>query len=141
MGRYKAILVIVLTTCICCTDNPEQYIGHIEGYWQIQRVEQNNKLLREYTSNTIIDYFKMNNDGSGFRKKVTPNLEGSFNVSGHSANFKYRIERDSLNIYYDEDPVNFKETIKRATANELIITNARGFRYIYLPYSLSKAQE
>jgi hypothetical protein len=140
MRIYNPILAVVAITLISCTDNPERYIEHIEGYWQIERVEKHKALIMAYTSTGAIDYFKINADGSGFRKKVTPTMEGTLLVSDHSVMFNYRIENDSLNIYYNEDANTFKETIKRATETELVITNSRGFKYTYVPYKSEPEQ-
>ena len=135
MCELKSILLPLFIILNGCSGNPEQFIAHIEGYWEIHRVEQNNILLKEYDSNFSIDYFKIDPDGTGFRKKVTPNLKGTFNVSEHSTPFKYKLEHDSLNIYYNDDGIVFKETIKRATETELVITNAEGFKYTYKPFN------
>ena len=135
MCEIKYILLPLFIILNGCAPNPEQFIVHVEGYWEIHQVEQNNSLLKAYDSNFTIDYFKVNPDGTGFRKKVTPTLEGTFTVSHHYTPFRLEIEHDSLNIYYNNDEINFKETIKRATQTELVITNAQGFKYTYKPFN------
>ncbi len=131
MSELKYILLPLFIILNGCSGNPEQFIAHIEGYWEIHQVEQNNSLLKAYDSNFMIDYFKINPDGTGFRKKVTPTFKGAFNITEDIAPFTFKFEHDSLNIYYNENGIVFKETIKRATETEMVIVNADGFKYTY----------
>lgn len=134
--NFKSIFFIAFTTLILssCSSSPKSNIPFIKGYWEIKEVQKDNKLIKEYTISTIVDYFEVNDDLSGFRKKVTPTLEGSFMVTQDQAPFNLKVENDSLNIYYNQNNVVTKETIIKASKKELIIVNSQGFRYIYKPY-------
>ncbi|MCK5401669.1 MAG: hypothetical protein KAJ28_08540 [Flavobacteriaceae bacterium] len=134
MLRVNYLILIIFITISGCTINPEQYKEHIEGYWEIHHVEKNKKIIKEYTFNAAIDYFKVNSDNTGFRKKVSPISVGTFIVSQHFSPFTLKTENDSLNIYYKINDVITKETIIKASESELVITNSRGFTYNYKPY-------
>ncbi|WP_347925056.1 lipocalin family protein [Pontimicrobium sp. SW4] len=132
--RSLLYIVIIAFTFSNCTSNPEDEIAFIEGYWEIKEVKKDNKLIKAYNANLSVDYFEINNDLTGFRKKVTPTLNGTFIVNQDEAPFTLKIENDSLNIYYNHNSIITKETIIRATKEELVIVNSQGFRYIYNPY-------
>ena len=83
----------------------------------------------------MVDYFIMTNTYQGFRKKVSPKLDGSYIVTQHDSPFTLKIENNKLNIYYSINNVTFKETIKFASKDALIISNADGFTYIYKPFT------
>lgn len=139
--RIFLYIVVAAFTFSSCTSNPEDKIAFIKGYWEIKEVKKDNKLIKEFNINLSVDYFEVNNDLSGFRKKVTPTLNGTFNINQDEASFTLRIENDSLNIYYSHNDVITKETIIKATKEELVIVNSQGFRYIYKPYKSINIEE
>lgn len=118
-----------------CSQDPVVFIDHLEGYWEIEKVEQNNAVLKEFTISTMVDYFVLTTDSTGFRKKVSPKLDGSYIVTQHDSPFTLKIEDHKLNIYYTVDDVSFTETIKFASDEVLIITNDQGFVYTYKPFT------
>ena len=132
--RTVFYIMIITFTFSSCTSNPEDSIEFIEGYWEIKEVKKDNKLIKEYSTSPMVDYFKVNNDLTGFRKKVSPTLNGTFIVNQDKAPLTLKVENDSLNMYYNHNDIITKETIIKATKKELIIANSQGFSYIYKPY-------
>ena len=69
---------IIYTLCVfvflSCSSKPEKQVEYLNGYWEIVQVKKNNQILREYTINTIVDYFEMTDSITGYRKKVAPTL-------------------------------------------------------------------
>ncbi|MCK0110099.1 hypothetical protein MWU58_12400 [Flavobacteriaceae bacterium S0825] len=139
--RKSLFIVLVALTFGSCTSSPEDKIAFIEGYWEIKEVKKDNKLIKEYNVNLSVDYFEVNDDLTGFRKKVTPTLNGTFTVTQDQALFTLKAENDSLNIYYNHNDVITKETVIKATKEELVIVNTQGFRYIYKPYKSINIEE
>lgn len=133
---FKIIFRIIIIAFIFsgCSSNPEDKIPFIEGYWEIKEVQKDGKLKKEYNISMFIDFFEVNDDLTGFRKKVSPKLDGTFLITQDQAPFTLKNENDSLNIYYNHNNVITKETIVKATKQELIIANNQGFRYIYKPF-------
>jgi hypothetical protein len=82
----------------------------------------------------MVDYFKVNDDLTGYRKKVSPSLDGKFTVTSDESPFILKVKNEKLYIYYTVNNVTFKETIKKASETELIITNSEGFEYTYNPF-------
>jgi len=81
-----------------------------------------------------IDYFKVNADLSGYRKKVTPRFDGAFEMSQHESEFAIFIKDSHLWIVYTDNEVTYREEIIRANASSLIISNSDGFIYTYKPF-------
>jgi hypothetical protein len=133
MKRLLLILVVVLSV-LTCSENPEMFIPHLEGYWEIKQVKKEGKVVKTYTISTTVDYFKVNDDLTGFRKKVTPSLDGKFTVTDDESPFVLKVENNKLYIYYTVNNITFKESIEHATEEELVITNDEGFKYIYKPF-------
>ena len=115
--------ILILTVIFSCSPNPETFIPHINGYWEIDKVMAHNGKNRDYNYNDTIDYFELNDSLIGFRKKLKPNFVGTFETSKDAESIKVILENDSLNIYYTTAFASWKETILLATNEQLKIIN------------------
>ena len=130
----KIIAVVLFISILSCQKNPETYIEHIDGYWEIDEVTLPDGSKRDYNYNDTIDFFSINDSLTGFRKKLKPNFDGSFSTSDDVEQLKLVIENDSLNIYYKTPYSEWKETVLKATEEQLIIQNQNKLRYVYKRY-------
>lgn len=117
-----------------CSNHPEQFIPHIEGYWEIKEVTLTDGNKKIYEFNDTVDYFKISDSLTGFRKKLKPNISGGFETSQDVETFQIKIENDSLNIYYTTNFAHWKETILSASEEELLIINKAKVLYLYKRY-------
>lgn len=132
MKRLLIILLVVLT--IGCSKNPETYIEHINGYWEIEKVILPDGSEKNYTYNATIDFLNINDSLTGFRKKLKPTLDGKFTASIDAEILKLVIENDSLNVYYSTPFANWKETILFADNEKLKVINQNKNVYLYKRY-------
>ena len=117
-----------------CSSKVSTYIPFIEGYWEIVSVTKDQKKVKEFKISGSVDYFKVNADLSGYRKKVTPRFDGAFEMSQHESEFTISIRNKRLWINYANNEVTYSEEIIRANSASLIISNSDGFIYTYKPY-------
>ena len=76
--------------------------------------------------------FKIKKDSIGYRKKVAPQLDGSFIVSNNVSNFKLKTTNDnSLHLIYSNKNFNTDEVIKELSKSNLVIINSEGILYRY----------
>lgn len=120
---------------IACSENPETYIEHLEGYWEIKEVTLANGNKKEYKFNETIDYISLNDSLYGFRKKLKPGINDTYFTSDNSENLSVKIENGSLNIYYDTPYAKWKETVLEATPENLRIINDSKDVYLYKKYT------
>ena len=95
----KIILSIALLLALSCSESPDKMLPFISGYWEISEVKKDNAIIKSYTISTSVDYFQVNDDNSGFRKKVMPTLEGNYIVNEHETPFILKIDRNTLTIH------------------------------------------
>ena len=129
--------VLFLTTLFFygCKPHPVDYIEFINGYWEIENVYNNGKLLKEFKISQEIDYFRINNDLSGFRKKLKPNFNGSYTTSKDQLNFKLEIKFNKrLMIVYEDNNTIFVEEITKVNKTNLSIKKDKGMVYNYKVY-------
>jgi hypothetical protein len=117
-----------------CKSDVSTYIPFIEGYWEIVSVSKDQKKVKEFKMSGSIDYFKVNSDVSGYRKKVTPRFDGAFEMSQHESEFTISTRDNRLWIDYANNEVTYSEEIIRANSASLILSNSDGFIYTYKPY-------
>ena len=130
----RLIALLFITTLISCQSDVNSYIPFIEGYWEIVSVTKDEKKIKDYKMSGSIDYFKVNPDLSGYRKKMTPRFDGAFEMSQHESNFTISVIDHHLWLNYTNNGVSYREEIIRANNSSLVISNADGFLYIYKPY-------
>lgn len=130
----KACFYLMLILLISCGQDPEEKLQHLNGYWQIEKVEMAEDSIREFSMNGIVDYFHFEN-GEGFRKKVRPQLDGKYLITQDAEKMEARIENDSLNLYYSTPFSSWKETVLKANEQELVLKNEWGKTYYYKKFT------
>jgi len=130
----KLITPLLISLLYSCQSDVTDYIPFVEGYWEIVSATKDQKKIKDFKISGVIDYFKINDDLSGYRKKVTPRFDGALEISQDQSNFKLSIEDHQLRINYNNNGIAYKEQIMRANETSLIISNSNGFSYTYKPY-------
>lgn len=117
-----------------CSNNPKNYIDYLNGYWEIDEVTLADGSKRTYNYNDTIDFISITDSLTGFRKKLKPNFDGTYSASNDEESLTIVIENDSLNMYYKTPQSQWKETVLKATEEQLIIQNQQKIRYTYKRY-------
>lgn len=135
VSNKTLLLIFGLLIISSCAQNPETYIQHIEGYWEIEKVVLSNGFEKEYKFNETIDYISINDSLNGFRKKMKPGLNDTYFTSDDAEAITIKLENDSLNIYYSTPYAKWKETVLEATPKSLRVINENNNVYLYKRYT------
>lgn len=127
----RLLFLILVVTIFSCKKDPETFIDHIVGYWEIESVTFPNGETKTYTFSETIDFIDFNDSLTGYRKKLKPSLDGKFITSKDAESFKLILENDSLNAYYTTPYSNWKETILSADSLHLKVINQDKKVYLY----------
>lgn len=119
---------------LSCNKDPAENLHHLNGYWEIKRVERNGEIVVEYRFNENVDFFELNNM-KGIRKKVKPQLNGTYLVTDDAENIEVKIDDDVLYIYYTTAFDTWREKVKTLTENDLELENEDGILYHYKRYT------
>ncbi|MGB0950193.1 MAG: lipocalin family protein [Marinirhabdus sp.] len=114
----------------CAKTDPREQQRKLAGYWEIKTVQLPDRAQKEYNISTTIDYIEVT-ENRGTRKKVRPNIEGTFHGTPLVENFDIKIEADSLILYYETPFYSWKETVIKAEDSLLVIKNKDGKIYRY----------
>ena len=134
MLKKTVFILLTVFTLSCTQQSPNEQLQNLPGYWEIESVEFSDGTEKEYKISTTIDFIEITNN-QGIRKKVNPQLDGSFKVSKDAETFTPKIEQDSLQLYYKTPFDTWKETILLAQDSTLHVLNKDGNIYKYKKFS------
>jgi len=133
--KYAHILPVIASLIMfSCSKNTDNFIEHLSGYWEIERVIMKDGTKREFKINQMIDYIFIDDSLTGFRKKLQPNFQGTYTGSDDTEVFKLTKDNNTLKITYTTDLNTWTETIIFANSNTLIIKNDAEITYEYKRY-------
>ena len=130
MKNLVLIFLLAITATSCKQQTPQEKLNNLNGYWEIEKVEFSRDSIKEFRMSENVDYFEIKN-GTGFRKKVRPQYDGTYIVTEDAEKIEAKIENDSLNLYYSTPFDSWKETVLEAGEEKMSIRNNRGLIYHY----------
>ncbi|WP_244526828.1 hypothetical protein [Pseudozobellia thermophila] len=114
----------------CSRSVSKEDLDHLNGYWEIAKVTFPDGNTKEYTVNTSVDFIMLE-DLKGYRKKMQPNLTGTYRTSDDAEAFTIKEEGGALWINYKSELSEWSERLERLEQNAFSVTNEEGIRYDY----------
>ncbi|CAN5212209.1 lipocalin family protein [soil metagenome] len=131
--RETWFLVILLIFTACNSKDPATLVQYLDGYWEITKVERDGQIIKEYRFNENIDFFEI--DGmQGIRKKVKPQLDGTYLVTNDFEKVEIEIEDSRLILSYTTPYDSGKEKVVEIKENTLVMEKEAGIIYHYQRY-------
>ena len=122
---FISVLLISCQSKVASTDLPK-----INGYWEIEKVVFEDGNQKEYSINETFDYFKIKNN-KGIRKKVMPQLDGTFLVNDTFESIEIKETDGKYFIHCSTDFAKWQEQIVSLTDQELVLLNPSKKEYHY----------
>lgn len=105
-------------------------LSDLNGYWEIAEVTFPDGTQKQYTLSPSIDFIHLK-DGKGFRKKMQPKLDGTYDTSRDVALLAVKSVQDTFTLQYKNDFSRWEETLVRLDAEAFSVLNAEGVLYSY----------
>jgi hypothetical protein len=131
MKKVFGLLIAVLVMTSCKQKIEPTDIAKINGYWEIEKVVFKDGEVKEYGMNESFDYFRIEKNNLGIRKKVMPQLDGTFLVDNTFEKVKIRFTADKTFLDYSTPYMKWSEEILALTTTELVVLNAEKKEYHY----------
>ena len=131
MKNTFGILFLSLLFISCQQKIKPEDISKINGYWEIEKVVFDQGKDKEYGINESYDYFQIDKNNTGFRKKVVPQLDGTFVVNNSQESVKVRFEDNKAFIDYATPYAKWSEELVAISNDELVLKNAEKKEYHY----------
>lgn len=125
------ILFVSLFFVGCQQNIKPSDITKLNGYWEIEKVVFEKGKDKEYGMNENFDYFKMEKNNNGIRKKVTPQMDGTFLVNDTYENVTVRFKEDKAYLDYSTPYMKWSEEVIALSEKELVLLNAEKTEYHY----------
>lgn len=131
MKNTFKILVLTLFFVGCQQKIQPTDIAKINGYWEIEKVVFEEGKVKDYKMNESYDYFEIGNNNKGLRKKVMPQLDGSFLVNDSYENVAVRFQDKQAFLDYSTSYAKWSEEIIALSEEELVLRNEEKKEYHY----------
>ncbi|WP_445716115.1 lipocalin family protein [Flavobacterium sp.] len=127
----KIFLLIVLISTFSCKQKISQAdISNLNGYWEIEKVELPDGDKKEYKVNETIDFFKIEVN-KGYRKKVMPQLDGTYLTNDLQEDLVVVIKDGDASINYKTTYASWNEQIIELSNDKLVLQNEQELVYYY----------
>lgn len=127
----RILLLIVLVSALSCKQKiTEADLSNLNGYWEIEKVELPDGDKKEYKVNETIDFFKIEAN-KGFRKKVMPQLDGTYLTNDIQEDVVVVIKDSDASLQYKTTYASWKEEIIELTKDKLVVKNQQEIEYYY----------
>lgn len=130
LQKFIIILLAHILFAGCNSPITKESLVHLNGYWEIEKVKLADGTEKEYNFNPSIDYFEVS-DTIGIRKKLKPQLDGTFISTKDSENFTLHISNEQVELQYKNPLSSWKEQIISITKDRMIIKNEAQNMYFY----------
>lgn len=130
MKKTVCIIVAFLALVSCSQKVVPADLAKINGYWEVEKVVFDSIDDKEYRMNEVYDYFKIDNN-KGIRKKVMPQLNGTFLVNDVFEKVSVRYTADGIFLDYATAYMKWSEEIITLTDTELVLLNKDNTEYHY----------
>ncbi len=131
MKNIFKLLFVSLLFISCQQKIKPSDIATINGYWEIEKVVFDQGKDKDYTINESYDYFKIAKNNVGIRKKVMPQLDGTFIVNDTYENLKIRFDKDKVFFDYVTPYAKWSEELIAISKDKLVFKNAENKEYHY----------
>lgn len=131
MKNSLKIVFICLFFVGCQKEIKPEEIAFINGYWEIEKVVLNTGKEKLYKVNDSFDFFELKANNKGIRKKVSPQLNGTFLVNDTFENISLVYINKAVFIAYATSYAKWKEEIILLTKEKLVLRNDEKSEYHY----------
>ncbi len=133
--NYSPVFLLFLLVFNSCKKPGPEDLEYLSGYWEIREVRFAEGGNREYQANTTIEYFELAPDTTkGYRKKLHPQVDGSYRTSDDALLMEWFLRDERLFLRFEGEPEAWEEEVIELNDQRLVTRHANGLEYIYSRY-------
>lgn len=123
------IITLLIFACESASVN-EANLHYLNGYWEISEVVFPDGSIKEYGVNPSIDFIQFE-DGKGYRKKMQPKFDGSYDTSNDMESFTLAKGSQNFVLQYKNEFSEWEENLVAVDSMGFSVTNMDGIQYRY----------
>lgn len=125
----EKIAILLMLVVFGCTNQPQIDLSELEGYWEIEFVEQKGEVFSNNQKTPLYDFYSVDKN-SGVHKKVAPQFNGNFQTSESSVAFEITEEKGIFKLNFSTPWNRWQKVIKVLNAERLVLYHqGRNFNY------------
>lgn len=129
--KKSLVIAFIAVLSISCKPKVEVTdIAKISGYWEIEKVVFPDGTTKEYGINEVYDYFEIKSN-KGIRKKVMPQLDGTFLVNDAFEKIAIKENHEKYYINYSTSFSKWQEELISISNQEMVLVNDSKIEYHY----------
>jgi len=129
--QKKLVFIIGFLIFLGCQSNiDKEELELLNGYWEIDEVKMPDGTFKDYEINQTVDYIFLK-DTIGFRKKVAPQLDGTYLVTNHQETFVVITENEVFFLEYKTEYGIWREKLIDLCEEHFTVENENGIIYTY----------
>jgi hypothetical protein len=130
MQKFILFSLLILSFSGCQEAVKSSDLVLLNGYWEIDEVTMSDGSSKDYEINQSVDYIKYEN-GEGIRKKVAPQLDGTYLVTNHQESFTILEENKQFFIEYKTEYGSWREKLLHIDKETFSVENDQKTIYLY----------
>lgn len=103
---------------------------YLNGYWEINNVVFSDGRQKDYGINPTIDFILLEGT-QGYRKKMQPKFDGSYQTSNQTEAFEVIESQDYFVLTYKHDLDERQETLIQLDSLSFTVRDQEGVQYMY----------
>lgn len=131
MKKTVLLLIVTLVLTACGQKVSKEETLKLNGYWEIEKVLLADGSEKDYKVNMMYDFFEIGKEFKGFRKKVTPQLDGKFLTDNSAEAVEITEKENKVYLNYKTDYATWKEELKSISEDKMVILNQQNIEYHY----------
>ncbi len=129
MNIYRTVALFFILSG--CSNSPTaEDLDYLNGYWEIKGVVFPDGTKKDYNVNTNVDFIQLETR-EGFRKKVQPKLNGTYDTSNDAQPFVISEKEGTFLIHYQNGTNTWSEVLVKLSENGFSVRNEEGLTYTY----------
>lgn len=130
MKKTLVLLLLFFGLSSCRTEVSPKDIVNINGYWEIKETVLADGNSKPFKVSETIDFFEIKNN-KGFRKKVMPQIDGTYLVNDQQEHIELKEEKNHFYINYDTPYGKWRDEVISVTPEALVLLNKEGIEFHY----------
>lgn len=130
MGKFGFLIIYIFLIFFYCSRHEIMDVKIIEGIWEVYSVSSKDEVFYPKGNSPLVDYYSLNSDSTGVKKKLKPNFNKTFSSSYDKVKFRIVENNGFIYLNYHSNSNDWIERIEKLTENELVISNNK-FEYHY----------
>lgn len=127
----RTLTLLIFLSLLACSPSLEDTKSLLKGYWEIEKVTLSDGTTKAYPYSGLVDFYAINTDNSGVKKKMQPQFSGRYNTTTDAVNFKITDSAGKVYLNFSNKNSKWHEQLIQINNSRLKLKLENNLIYIY----------